>query len=163
MFTPEELQFLLPPGSIPLDFNEDDESQPILEVKSNEEVFKLELQNNGLGSALKRLLSLIESGKEMNLREDVSDLLLDILELLCDSEIRLSAVGAELIVRELARNPDNRQEKSYAKGNVEFLRLTSAIMESSSLGVSLSFQDYNKLLNGRIFHKTQSSPLDLIY
>ena len=123
----------------------------------------MDVQNNGLSVPLKKLLKLIESGAEMNIRATFSELVSDILELLDDSKIRLSAFGVELMVRELARNPDNLQEKSSEDGNIEFLRLTSAIIESPSASVALSFQEYNRLLEGKLFKKNMSSPLDVLF
>lgn len=140
-----------------------DDEDVLIEVKEGDDVFRMDVQNNGLSVPLKKLLKLIESGAEMNIRATFSELVSDILELLDDSKIRLSAFGVELMVRELARNPDNLQEKSSEDGNIEFLRLTSAIIESPSASVALSFQEYNRLLEGKLFKKNMSSPLDVLF
>lgn len=142
---------------------ETDDDEILTEIKEGDDVFRLDIQNNGLSVPLKKLLTLIESGEEMNTRSSTSELVSDIIDLLEESKIRLSAFGVELMVRELARNPENIQEKSSEEDNIEFLRLTAAIIESPAASISLSFQEYNRLLEGKIFMKNKSSPLDVLF
>ena len=135
----------------------------ILDINKEENVFKLEIQNNGLSIPLKRTVSLIESSKEMNKRLTTSELVMDLLDLLNESDIVLSAVGIEMIVRELARDLNDNQLKTFAENNINFLRVTDAIVNSPSASISLSFQEYNRLLEGILFNKNAESCLDVFY
>ena len=132
-------------------------------TKVGEEAFKLAIENNELSAPLKKLLRLIESSTELNSIGGAPEVLDEIMTLLMSSGIRLSSVGAEMLVRELSRDPLDSQKRASDLHNAEFVRLTKAIVNSNSASISLMFQEYNKLLDGGLFTKTESAVTDYIF
>lgn len=133
-----------------------------VEVKTGEEAFRISVENNEISAPLKRLLKIIESEEELNSKGGMSGLVTEILNLLIRSDIKLSAVGVEQIVRVLGRDPDDVQERSSAD-DTYYLKLTSAIVNSNSPAVSLAFERHKYLLETNIFDKHESSIIDNIF
>ena len=132
-----------------------------LEYKEGDALFRLDLDNNELSAPLKKVLKIIESGAQMSERATPAHLVEDLNKLLIESKITKGSLATEMIVRELARNPNNVEEK--ATDNVEFLRLTSAILNSGSASVALAFEQHHRLLEGLLFDKDQESMLDYLF
>jgi hypothetical protein len=132
-------------------------------TKVGEEAFRMTIENNELSAPLKKLLRLIESSVELNSKGGPAGVLNEVIQLLISSTIRLSSAGAEMLVRELGRDPLDVQKRASSLENTEFVRLTKAIVNSNSASVSLVFQEYNKLLEGGLFTKTESAVTDYIF
>jgi hypothetical protein len=140
-----------------------DTSSMEITFKEADNAFRMEIQNNELSAPLKKFLKIIESGKELNARTSISEVLKDLNNLLIESQIYRSSLIPEMIIRELARDINDLHEKSTEVGKFQFIRLTSAIMNSGSASVALSFEQHTKLLEGPLFKKHKSSPLDYIF
>jgi len=134
-----------------------------VEIAEGEEVFKFTVENNEISAPLKKLLNLIESEKELNAKETIENLVLEIIELLEQSGIRLSASGIEIIVKGLCRDPNNILENPSDFNNVVFLRLTNAVVNSKSLAVSLAFERLKQQIETNGFEKDGSSVIDGAY
>lgn len=132
-------------------------------TKVGEEAFRMNIENNELSAPLKKLLRLIESSVELNSKGGPAEVLDEVMQLLISSNIRLSSVGAEMLVRELSRDPLDPQKRATSLENTDFVRLTKAIVNSNAASISLVFQEYNKLLEGGLFSKTESAVTDYIF
>lgn len=133
------------------------------EVKANDELFTISVENNDIGTATKRLLRLLENQKELDKYSHPSALVMDFITVLQEANIDLSSVAIEIIVSCMMRNPENLQEPPTDINNAVFLMLRSAIMENPSLSVSLSFERRANMLENGIFSKDKSSVLDVMY
>lgn len=133
------------------------------DVKANDELFTISVENNDIGTATKRLLRLLENQKELDKYSHPSALVMDFITVLQEANIDLSSVAIEIIVSCMMRNPENLQEPPTDINNAVFLMLRSAIMENPSLSVSLSFERRANMLENGIFSKDKSSVLDVMY
>jgi endonuclease V-like protein UPF0215 family len=134
-----------------------------VDIRKGEEVFRMSIENNEISAPLKKLLKLLESEEELNKRESTDELVADIIDLLNKSNIRSSSVGVEMIVRELARDPENIQRRHAQGTRPYFLKLTNAIINSNSVAVSLAFERLRQLLETNLFDKTEESIIDGIF
>lgn len=130
--------------------------------KEGEEVFNFNVENNEISAPLKKLLRILENEEELNRHTSIESLVLDFIRLLNEANIKSTATGIEMIIRELVRNPENIQERG-SKDNFKFLRVPNAIINSNSLAVSLAFERLKSLLETNAFSKKEKSIIDGLF
>jgi hypothetical protein len=150
---------------------------------SEEPVFQFVLENNELSSSLQNIINLIEKANHPDPLEDDEkgnpieitdiDLLNErFIELLNVSDINLSAVHAELILRELVRSKTNHIERPERFDNkddpeegYDILKVSESILNSKSSSISLSFEHIKKQIQKGVglYMKNGESILDALF
>ena len=100
----------------------------IFDVEEDQEIFRVNIENNELSTPLKKLIKKLESEDTLNEHESISLLLMDFIELVEKSNLDCSSLTLELILRELIRDVNDIQErpKIFKTENYVFLRLSNA-------------------------------------
>lgn len=137
----------------------------IVEIFEDVEVFNLIIENSELVTPLKNLIKLLESEATLN-ESSISELLQTFLSLLSRAKLSSSSLAIELVLRELMRDPIDIQERPIKfdeRIDYKFLKLTNALVNSPSLGITLSFERLNYVVENNIFKKSSGSLIDGLF
>jgi hypothetical protein len=119
-------------------------------TKFNEEnLFHIKIENKEITESLKQIQNLIEKKEHLGIN-NYSKMLEKFLELCIDNSINISSIDLEIIIRCLVRDINNLCERpDFNIRNPEYtiLNVSEAILKSSSVAKSLSFQKINQQLN----------------
>lgn len=129
-------------------------------------LFQFTLENNELSTSLQYVINLIETSDHLGINE-IDTMINRFIELLEEGGIDLSAVHAELIVRELIRDVNDltkRPERFDNPAEYTILKVSDAVYNSKSAATSLSFEQIKKQIQSpQLFTKKGSSILDKLY
>ena len=165
-FTPSDDQELTL-GPIIDRINPRKQDNPV-DVFEDMEVFGISVENSELTTPLKKLIKILESDVLLN-ESPVEEVLGTMMDLLDKSDIDSEALAIEMILRELMRDPDDIQERpsSFLNGeegsSYTMLKLTTALVNHPSLGVSLAFERLSTVIENSIFKKNSESLIDGLY
>lgn len=134
---------------------------------SEEPVFQFTTENNELSTSLQAIIDLIESSNHLDI-VDIDELVNKFISLLGEGGIKLAAVHAELIARELCRDAEDlikRPESFEDPSKYKILKVSDGIFNSPSSAPALSFEQIRKQLqqSPEIFLRDGTSVLDNIY
>jgi hypothetical protein len=145
------------------DVEEDDGELSLIATPENP-VFLVPVTNTDLSEALRDIFALIEH-EDLSGPDEAYKRLLLLLE---KSAIRTPSIHAEMILRALARDPENLMHRPDYSGPEEpkivMLKLRSAILMSSSVTNSLAFEAVKaQLMSAKILQKDESGVLDVMF
>lgn len=134
---------------------------------SDRPLFVLRIQNRELTTSLNQIKSLIENKDHLGIRT-IDGIAQKMMELLVTNGIELDAVHSEVILRNMVRlKNDHSKRPDFSEkelGEYVLLRLVDAILQSSSVIQSLSFQDIRRqLMDPHTYEKMGASMLDPLY
>lgn len=134
-------------------------------LESEQEAFKVNIENSELSTPLKKIINKIESQEKLNEVMSISLLLVELLALLEKGNIKSPSVIMECILRELIRNPDNLQERpiNFNSGNYIILRLTNALIHNKSAAITLAFERLKHIIENNLFSKSSESIIDGLF
>jgi hypothetical protein len=147
-------------------------------LETDAPVFQFNMLNDELASTLQDAIKLIENAKHPNPFitdkkgkhpeiKNIHEIMNVFLQLLNNGGVHLASVHAELIIRELVRDPEHltkRPKRFKSEEDYVILRVTEAILNSPSSSVSLSFEQIKKqILTPALYFKDGESILDVLY
>ena len=136
--------------------------------KDNEDetLFFIEIENNELSKQLHDIINLIDQKDHLGTTTK-DELMQKFYELVNEAGIHVDSVHLENIVREILRNPyklTERPDWSVPEPPYEILRVSDAIMNSSSISTSLSFEKLKRqLYEPETYEKDTDSFLDALF
>ena len=140
----------------------------ISNITKDDRIFFLKGENIELTASLKSIQNLMETADHNGLGNNLNAICNEFLKLLEKSGISLQSVHAEMIVRALARDPeDDSRPPDFAKTEfppVKVMTVKSAILNGERLAESLSFEEIKRqIANPRTFEKGGTSALDNLF
>ena len=132
----------------------------------DETLFFIEIENNELSKHLHGIINLIDQKDHLGCttKEEVMQKFYDLVN---EAGIYIDSVHLENILREILRDPYNltkRPDWSKEEPVYEIMRVSDAIMNSSSISTSLSFEKIKKqLYEPETYEKVDDSFLDSLF
>lgn len=159
----ENIELMIEPIEDKLDIKNFSEIE--LELDSEQEVFKINVENSELSTPLKKIINKIESQEKLNEVLSITLLINELLSLLDKGNIVCPASIMECVLREMIRNPDDIQERpmSFNNGNYTILRLTNALLHNPSPAITLAFERLKYVIENNLFDKHSSSIIDGLF
>jgi len=131
---------------------------------NEEPAFNIYIENEEITDSLKMIINLIEKKEHLGVT-DYHEMMQTMISLLSANGISLDSVHAELIIRNLIRSEEDHSSRlDFSKEELDeyvMLRIKSAIIDSDTISVALSFEELKKqLLNVNTLKKDGESLLD---
>jgi hypothetical protein len=133
----------------------------------DEVIFVLKIKNVEMTDSLNKIKNLIENKDHLG-EVTINGLTQRMLDLLICSNIKMDNIHAEVILRELIRDPNDYSKRpdfsTERKPDYIILRLIDSILKSNSISKGLGFQDIKKQLNSLdTYEKNGESILDVFF